>query len=105
VDDPHEIRQRKDEHLDIVLRQGMSARERPRRHQLRALRASVTFHGLRHTHFTNLLREGVDPKIASDRAGHSSVSITLDIYSHAVPGLQEDAAARIDASLAKLMEA
>jgi len=64
----------------------------------------VTFHGLRHTHFTNLLREGVHPKIASERAGHASVAITLDIYSHAVPGLQEDAALRIDGALRQLLE-
>ena len=64
----------------------------------------VTLHGLRHTHITNLLRENVHPKIASERAGHASISITLDIYSHAVPGLQEDAAAKIDGALAKLVE-
>jgi len=64
----------------------------------------ITLHALRHTHITNLLREGIHPKIASERAGHSSISVTLDIYSHAVPGLQEDAAARIDGSLAKLLE-
>ena len=64
----------------------------------------ITLHALRHTHITNLLREGVHPKIASERAGHSSISVTLDIYSHAVPGLQEDAAARIDGALAKLVE-
>ena len=63
----------------------------------------ITFHGLRHTHITNLLREGVHPKIASERAGHASVAITLDVYSHAVPGLQEDAAQRIDASLRKAL--
>jgi integrase len=63
----------------------------------------ITFHGLRHTHITNLLREGVHPKIASERAGHASVAITLDVYSHAVPGLQEDAAQRIDASLRKIL--
>lgn len=63
----------------------------------------ITFHGLRHAHITNLLREGVHPKIASERAGHSSVALTLDVYSHAVPGLQEDAAQRIDASLRKLL--
>ncbi len=64
----------------------------------------VSLHGLRHTHFTNLLREGVHPKIASERAGHASVAITMDIYSHAVPGLQEDAALRIDGALRQLLE-
>ena len=59
----------------------------------------ITFHGLRHTHATDLLRAGVHPKIASERLGHSTVGITLDTYSHATPSLQEDAAMRIDAGL------
>jgi integrase len=57
----------------------------------------VTFHGLRHSHITQLLEAGVHPKIASERAGHSSVAITLDIYSHAVPDMQVEAAHNIDA--------
>jgi len=56
----------------------------------------VTLHGLRHTHLTLLLRANVHPKIASERAGHSSVAITLDIYSHAVSNMQEDAARVMD---------
>jgi integrase len=63
----------------------------------------ITFHGLRHTHATDLLRANVHPKIVSERLGHASVSITLDLYSHVVPGMQEDAAARIDASLRALL--
>ena len=59
----------------------------------------ITFHGLRHTHATDLLRAGVHPKIASERLGHASIAITMDTYSHAMPGLQEDAAQRIDAAL------
>ena len=59
----------------------------------------ITFHGLRHTHATDLLRAGVHPKIASERLGHASIAITMDTYSHAIPGLQEDAAQRIDAAL------
>jgi integrase len=59
----------------------------------------ITFHGLRHTHATDLLRAGVHPKITSERLGHSSIAITMDTYSHAVPGLQDDAALRIDAAL------
>ena len=63
----------------------------------------ISFHGLRHTHATDLLRAGVHPKIASERLGHSSVAITMDIYSHALPGLQEEAAQRIDAALRKVI--
>jgi integrase len=60
-------------------------------------------HGLRHTHITNLLRENVHPKVASERAGHSRVGFTLDRYSHVIPSLQEDAAIRIDAGLSKVL--
>ena len=56
----------------------------------------ITFHGLRHTHITMLLRQNVHPKIASERAGHASVAITLDVYSHAVPSLQADVARTMD---------
>jgi integrase len=54
---------------------------------------------LRHTHATDLLRAGVHPNIASERLGHASIAIMMDTYSHAIPGLQEDAAQRIDAAL------
>ena len=59
----------------------------------------IRFHDLRHTHATLLLKEGVHPKIASERLGHSKVGITLDLYSHVLPGMQEDAVARVDAAL------
>jgi hypothetical protein len=45
------------------------------------------------------LANGVHPKIASERLGHSKVGITLDLYSHVMPGMQEDAAAMVDAKL------
>ncbi len=57
----------------------------------------ISFHGLRHTHATQLLGQGVHPKIVSERLGHASVQITLDRYSHALPNLQEDAASQLDA--------
>ena len=56
-------------------------------------------HSLRHTHLSHLLAAGVNVKIVSERAGHASVVITLDRYSHSLPGLQEDAVNRIDAAL------
>jgi integrase len=55
------------------------------------------FHDLRHTHATHLLSNGVHPKIAQERLGHSSIGITLDLYSHVMPGMQEDAASKVDA--------
>jgi integrase len=48
---------------------------------------NIRFHDLRHTCATLLLTKGVHPKIASEMLGHSSVSITLDVYSHVIPGL------------------
>ena len=58
----------------------------------------VRLHDLRHAHATILLQQGVNPKIVQERLGHSSVSTTLDIYSHVLPGLQEAAARQFDES-------
>jgi len=63
----------------------------------------VRFHGLRHTHATQLLRAGVHPKVVSERLGHASIGITLDIYSHVLPSMQEEAAERIDEGLRAAM--
>ncbi|MEH0979279.1 site-specific integrase [Bacillus mobilis] len=51
----------------------------------------IRFHDLRHTHATLMLKQGIHPKIVSERLGHKKVGITLDTYSHVVPGLQEKA--------------
>ena len=56
----------------------------------------VRFHDLRHTHATQLLLAGVHPKVAQERLGHSSISVTLDLYSHVTATMQEDAAAKLD---------
>jgi integrase len=60
----------------------------------------LRFHDLRHAHASLLLQQGVHPKIVSERLGHSGVNITLDTYSHVLPGLQAEAAARLDDLLA-----
>lgn len=59
----------------------------------------VRFHDLRHAHATLMLRQGIHPKIVSERLGHSTISMTLDIYSHVLPGLQEAAALRFEEGL------
>jgi integrase len=59
----------------------------------------IRFHDLRHAHATHLLASGIHPKVASERLGHSKIGITLDLYSHVLPGMQEDAAERVDAAL------
>ncbi len=59
----------------------------------------VRWHDLRHAHATLMLQAGIHPKIVSERLGHASVAITLDTYSHVLPGLQASAAAALDALL------
>jgi integrase len=58
----------------------------------------IRLHDLRHSHATHMLAAGVHPKIAQDRLGHSSVGITLDLYSHVLPGMQAEAVSRVDAA-------
>jgi integrase len=65
----------------------------------------IRFHDLRHTHATLMLKGGVHPKIVSERLGHANIGITLDTYSHVVPGLQEAAALRFDALIRSEAEA
>jgi integrase len=59
----------------------------------------VRLHDLRHSHATHLLAAGIHPKIASERLGHSKVGITLDLYSHVLPGMQAEAAAAVDSAI------
>ena len=59
----------------------------------------VRFHYLRHSHATQLLASGVHPKIASERLGHASVGITLDLYSHVTDTMQGEAAAKLDTAM------
>jgi integrase len=56
----------------------------------------VTFHGLRHSHATELLRSGVPLKVVSERLGHAGIAITADLYSHTDAGMQADAAVRLN---------
>lgn len=57
------------------------------------------FHNLRDTHATQLLRAGIHPKIVSERLGHSTIGITMDTYSHLLPGMQDEAVTRIEDAL------
>ena len=52
----------------------------------------ITLHGLRHSYATLALQARVHPKVVSERLGHSTVAFTLDVYSHVIEGLQEEAA-------------
>lgn len=50
----------------------------------------VSIHGLRHTNATLLMKQGINPKIVSERLGHANVGFTLDIYSHTDLEMQEE---------------
>jgi len=52
----------------------------------------IRLHDVRHTHASLLLKAGVNPKVVSERLGHSSVAFTLDTYAHVMPGMQPEAA-------------
>ncbi|MCZ6666655.1 MAG: site-specific integrase [Gammaproteobacteria bacterium] len=65
---------------------------------------AITFHGLRHTHITHLLKAGVPVKVVSERVGHANISITLQTYAHVMLGMQKDAAALIEKSLRAAIE-
>jgi integrase len=73
-----------------------------RRTWLPAVKASVgepmRFHDLRHTHAAMLIAQGEHPKVIQNRLGHSSIKVTLDTYGHLFEGLDEAAAARLDAA-------
>lgn len=56
-------------------------------------------YSLRHTHATLLLAAGVHPKVVSERLGHATVSITLDVYSHVLPNMQKEASDKLEAIL------
>ena len=58
-------------------------------------------HDLRHTHASLLLAAGVNPKVVSERLGHATIVVTLGIYSHVMPGLQEQAADAIATALSE----
>ena len=64
--------------------------QREKEHQPRMPEAS--FHDLRHTHAAMLIRRGVQPKIISERLGHASIKITMDLYGYLMPGLQDSVA-------------
>ena len=67
--------------------------EQVARHRLPPL----SVHGLRHSWATLALQAGVHPKVVQERLGHSTIGITLDVYSHVLPSMETDAADRVAA--------
>lgn len=75
-----------------------------RRHFKPALLAAklppeLSLYSLRHSCATLLLQAGTHPKIVAERLGHSSTTLTMDVYSHVAPGMQEDATAQLERML------
>ncbi len=76
-----------------------------RRHFRQALKQAglpetLRLYDLRHTCATMLLAAGVHPKVAQERLGHSSITMTLDTYSHVFPDLQREATEQLESLLA-----
>jgi integrase len=61
----------------------------------------IGVHGLRHTHATLLLEDGVDIKTVSERLGHDSIQTTLELYAHVTPRMRASAASRFGALLSR----
>jgi integrase len=57
---------------------------------------NVRFHDLRHTFASLMLMRGAKPKVISEALGHASVAFTMDVYSHIIGGMQEDAMRLLD---------
>lgn len=74
------------------------------RHFQKVLKAAelkpIRLYDLRHTAATLMLSAGVNPKVASERLGHSTIVLTMDTYSHVMPAMQQDAVDRVDRLLA-----
>lgn len=59
----------------------------------------ITLHGLRHTHATVLLEAGENPKVVQERLGHTTITTTMDTYSHVTPTMQRSAVDRFAAAV------
>ena len=61
----------------------------------------LRLHDLRHSDASLSLKAGASPKSISERLGHASISITMAVYAHLLPGIEEEAAQRFADLLAK----
>jgi integrase len=76
--------------VDVITHQFKSAVKRAKVKEIR-------FHDLRHSHASHLLAKGVHPKVVQEQLGHSSITITMDRYSHVIPSMDEEAALKVAA--------
>jgi integrase len=60
---------------------------------------TFTFHSLRHTFATTLLRQNVNPKIVQEALGHATITQTMDTYSHVMPDMQDAVTAALENAL------
>lgn len=60
----------------------------------------IRFHDLRHSVATLLLSRGVHPKVVQEILGHSEISMTMDIYSHVLPTMQQEAMDKLNRAFA-----
>ena len=56
----------------------------------------IRFHDLRHSAATLLLSLGIHPKVVQEMLGHTQISMTMDIYSHVLPSMQQDAVSKLN---------
>jgi integrase len=61
-------------------------------HARRAGLPKIRLHDLRHSYASAALAAGVPAKVISERLGHATIAVTMDIYSHVLPGLDREAA-------------
>lgn len=73
------------------------SREFIRRQRRHEVGPEIRLHDLRHTWATLALQAGVHPKVVQERLGHSSIAITLDLYSHVTDPMKSDAAEQVAA--------
>ena len=64
-----------------------------------------SFHSLRHTHASLLSKQGEHPKVVQERLGHATIGVTLDTYSHVLPGLQAEAVERFGQAFSEALRA
>ncbi|HEX8196389.1 MAG TPA: tyrosine-type recombinase/integrase [Pyrinomonadaceae bacterium] len=63
------------------------------------IRQSIRLYDLRHTCATLLLLVGVSPKVVAERLGHATITLTIDVYSHVLPTMQEAATEKLERML------
>ena len=66
------------------------------RKKVKAKLPDIRLYDLRHTCATLLLIAGENPKVVSERLGHSSIVLTLDVYSHVLPTMQDSATDKLE---------